>query len=152
MIASLAAVLLAASPQDPPPPPPRPGPLVHGYVYFGSGSADPIRRTDIDPIDYLGPRVPPTAFVVVRGQTDTLGGAEANEWLARRRALAVADLLVLHGVGPEQITLEVCGERILNRPTADGVSEQLNRFVHFDWNAERRSTSQLGCPMEPYRP
>ena len=133
----------------PPPPPPVP-PLVHGYVYFDSGSAVPIRRHQADPIEYLGPRVPSDKFVYVRGQADTVGSEESNYILSRRRALAVADLLVLEGVNPERITIMSCGERVLNRPTPEDTPEPLNRFALFDWSTQPLQASAL-CPVEPYR-
>lgn len=133
----------------PPPPPPVPT-LVHGYVYFDSGSAVPIRRSDFDPIEYLGPRVPADKFVYVRGQADTVGSDESNYILSRSRAFAVADLLILEGVNPERITIMPCGERVLNRPTADETSEPLNRFALFDWSTQPPRATAL-CPIEPYR-
>lgn len=130
-------------------PRPTPPPLVHGYVYFAAGSSDPIRRTTYDPITYLGERIPADAFVYVRGQTDTLGSAAANDALARQRAYAVADLLVEQGVAPSKIIILACGERVLNRATADETAESLNRFVFFDWGPEPAS-NPMGCPSEPY--
>jgi len=111
----------------PPPPPPVPQ-LVHGYVYFDTGSAVPIRRY----------------------QTDTVGSEDSNYILSRRRALAVADLLVLEGVNPERITIMSCGERVLNRPTEDDTPEPLNRFALFDWSTQPLHASAQ-CPVEPYR-
>lgn len=143
------AVVSAGLAQTAPPPPPPP-PLVHGYVYFEFGSATPIRRYQIDPIEYLGPRVPTDSFVYVRGQTDTAGSEASNQALARKRAFAVADLLVLEGVDPQRITVMSCGERLLNRSTADDTPEPLNRFVWFDWSSEPPRAWAL-CPMEPYR-
>lgn len=143
------ASLGGQSQAGPPPPPPVP-PLVHGYVYFDSGSAVPIRRYQTDPVEYLGPRVPAASFVYVQGQTDTVGSEEANSTLSRRRAFAVAGLLVLEGVNPERITIRSCGERLLNRPTADETPEPLNRFALFDWSMQPPRATAL-CPMEPYR-
>lgn len=152
MLPGLMIAVLGVGVQEqtaPPPPPPVP-PLVHGYVYFESGSAVPIRRYQTDPIEYLGPRVPADRFVYVRGQTDTVGSQESNYALSRRRAFAVADLLVREGVDPERITIMSCGERVLNRPTADEMPEPLNRFALFDWSAQPAQASAL-CPVEPYR-
>jgi hypothetical protein len=145
----LAAVGVGVQARTAPPIPPAP-PLVHGYVYFGSGSAVPIRRYQTDPIEYLGPRVPPDMFVHVRGQTDTVGSNDFNYTLSRSRALAVADLLFLKGVDPARITIMSCGERVLNRPTADDTPEPLNRFALFDWSTQPKLASAL-CTVEPYR-
>ena len=146
----IAAVGIGMQPQTATPPPPPAPPLVHGYVYFDSGSAVPIRRYQTDPIEYLGPRVPANQFVYVRGQTDTVGSVESNYTLSRRRAFAVADLLILEGVDSERITIMPCGERVLNRPTADDTPEPLNRFALFDWSTQPQQASAL-CPVEPYR-
>lgn len=146
----LAMLAFASQDDRAPAPPPRPR-LVHGYLYFASGSPVPLPQTDIDPIAWLSVRVPPEAFVYVRGQTDTVGSASANEALSRDRARAVADRLVEGGIDPERITIMACGERLLNRATADEVAEPLNRFVLFDWS-EGPPRSGMGCPTEPYRP
>ncbi|MNT61622.1 outer membrane protein A [compost metagenome] len=148
MMAVVSAGLAQTAPL-PPPPPPKP-PLVHGYVYFESGSATPVRRYQIDPIEYLGPRVPTDSFVYVRGQTDTAGSEAFNQALAWKRALAVADLLVLEGVDPRRIIVMSCGERLLNRSTADDTPDPLNRFVLFDWSSEP-PRAWASCPMKPYR-
>ena len=134
------------------PHPPRPL-LVHGYVYFDAGSAVPKRRSGIDPIAYLGPRIADDAYVIVRGQTDTAGTDDYNLELSRQRARAVAELLVAEGnARAERITLPICGERLLNRPTQDGVAEPLNRFAVFDWGAEPRRSQEPFCSAEPYVP
>lgn len=146
----IAVLGVGAQSQAAPPPPPTVPPLVHGYVYFDSGSSAPIRRFPIDPIAYLGPRVPSDSFVYVQGQTDTVGSQGANDALARMRAFSVADLLVLEGVDPERITIRSCGERVLNRPTPDETPEPLNRFALFDWSSQPPRASAL-CPVEPYR-
>jgi len=128
-------------------------PLVHGYVRFALGSAVPIRlQSEYDPIAYLSRRMTSDKFVYVRGQTDTLGDAEANEVLSRERARAVAALLAEQGANAERITVFVCGERLLNRPTGDGVAEPLNRFVLFDWSDQPPLPAFPGCSVEPYIP
>lgn len=146
----IAAVGVGMQAQTAPPPPPPVPPLVHGYVYFDTGSAVPLRRYQTDPIEYLGPRVPADRFVYVRGQTDTVSSEESNYTLSRRRAFAVADLLILEGVNPERITIMSCGERVQNRPTADDTPEPLNRFALFGWSTQPLQASAL-CPVEPYR-
>lgn len=145
LVFALAGLGMQASP-----PPPPSAMLVHGYVYFGPGSDAPIRRSDVDPMDYLAPRIPPDAFVHVRGQADTVGSPAFNDDLSRRRARAVAALLVQKGVDPDRITLLSCGERRLNRPTADETPEPLNRFAEFDWTS-RLVQASPSCPAEPYR-
>ncbi len=146
MMAVISAGLAQTAPLPPPPKPP----LVHGYVYFESGSATPIRRYQFDPIEYLGARAPTGSFVYVQGQTDTVGSEASNQALAWKRAFAVADLLVLEGVDPQRITVMSCGEWVLNRSTADDTPEPLNRFVLFDWSSEPPRAGPL-CSMKPYR-
>lgn len=107
--------------------------IVHGLVYFASGSTEPLASGPIDTIEHLAPKVWPTAYVLVTGYTDALGSREANHRLSLARARAVADRLVSLGVEPQSITLESCGETNLAKPTADEVSEPLNRRVYFDW-------------------
>lgn len=63
------------------------------------------------------------------GHTDTVGSPDANMDLSRRRALAVAGLLVREGVSWDQIVIHARGETQLARPTGDEVSEPLNRRV-----------------------
>lgn len=146
-------LLLAVQTANPATPPLKRPPLVHGYVRFDLGSAVPIRlRSEYDPIAYLGQRMTSDKFVYVRGQTDTLGNAEANEVLSRQRARAVAALLVEQGANAERITVFVCGERLLNRATDDGVAEPLNRFVLFDWSDQPPQNAFPGCLVETYIP
>ncbi|WP_354074364.1 OmpA family protein [Brevundimonas sp. 1080] len=146
----LVAAVLAHPSASPAQTAPNTGVIVHGLVYFASGSAEPLAPGPIDPIKHLAPRVWPTAHVLVSGYADTLGSREANKLLSLARARAVADRLVSLGVKPQSITLESCGEANLAKPTADEVSEPLNRRVYFDW--------QLGpyqdrnrCEMQPYQ-
>lgn len=144
----MAAITVGLQAQTIPPPPSMPS--VHGYVHFNSGSAVPIRQDQIDPVEYLGRRVPPDSFVYVRGQTDTVGSDVSNVALSRRRAFVIADLLARGGVNPERMTIMSCGERVLNRPTSDDTPEPLNRSVTFDWSTEPPAATPL-CRTEPYR-
>ena len=141
-------VLLQA---ETPPLPPAPL-LVHGNVYFDHASDEPIRSPDgFDPIAYLVEGMPPDVYPYVRGQTDSVGSVAANLVLARRRAEAVARLVVAEGVDPSRITLVVCNEAELNRPTADEISEPLNRFALFNWSSQPPQPTEH-CTPEPYRP
>lgn len=147
---ALHAVLGIATLVQPPAPPTWTTGL-HGVVYFPSGSAERLPFPGRDLIAEMAPTIPSDAYVVVAGKTDTLGGAEENLALSLRRARSVADELVARGVDPGQITLWACGERDLNRPTADDTSEALNRSAWFDW----RSTpwrSSLNCEISAYAP
>lgn len=147
-VLTMAAIAVALQAQTIPPPPS--GPLVHGFVQFDSASAEPIRREQIDPIEYLGRRVPPDSFVYIQGHTDTVGSDDSNLALSRRRALMIADLLTGEGVNPERMTIMSCGERLLRRPTVDEIPEPLNRSVTFDWSPQP-PTGPSACLSEPYR-
>jgi len=149
MLTSAAIASLVLFQAEPPPPPPAPL-LVHGYFYFDPASDEPIRPSDgFDPIAYLVERMPPDVHPYVRGQTDSVGSVATNLALARRRAQAVARLLVGEGVDPSRITLVVCTEAELNRPTADEVSDPLNRFAWFNWSSEPPEGGE-NCTPEPY--
>jgi outer membrane protein OmpA-like peptidoglycan-associated protein len=79
----------------------------------------------------------PTSIVVV-GHADTSGSARYNEGLSSRRARTVADALVARGVNSGVLRVDARGEREqnprLDRPTADGVREPLNRRATIDIN------------------
>jgi outer membrane protein OmpA-like peptidoglycan-associated protein len=74
----------------------------------------------------------PGWLVRVDGHTDTVGSAEDNLALSRRRAEAVAVALVREGVPWEDIEINGRGETLLARPTADETPEPLNRRVNVD--------------------
>lgn len=147
LVALFVGSVAAAQPASPE----RPPGIVHGYAYFPSGSAVRHRPEPFDPLTHLAVQVPPDAYVMVQAKTDTLGDDEANFRLSLRRAQAVADELVALGVRAERITLRACGERDLNRPTPDGVSEPLNRSVFFDWR-DTPWPASLNCEQLAYRP
>ncbi len=67
--------------------------------------------------------------IEVAGHTDTSGTPRYNQGLSIRRAQAVADELVRHGVARESITTQGFGERQLLVPTGNGVREPHNRRV-----------------------
>lgn len=116
------------------PPPPAPA-LIHGYVYFDPGSDQPVSdRGDIVQavVSRFSHATWPDLFLVV-GKTDAAGDAVYNMDLSRRRAIYVAERLVALGAVADSIRVWACGENRLNRPTADGVAEPLNRMVNFEW-------------------
>ena len=67
--------------------------------------------------------------IEVSGHADRSGTDRYNQGLSIRRARAVADELVRHGVARESITTQGFGERQPLVPTADGVREPQNRRV-----------------------
>jgi outer membrane protein OmpA-like peptidoglycan-associated protein len=72
--------------------------------------------------------------IVVVGHADTSGPEGYNLRLSERRAKAVADALVAHGVKPEALSVDWKGEADPAVPTADGVKEPLNRRATVDIN------------------
>jgi outer membrane protein OmpA-like peptidoglycan-associated protein len=70
-----------------------------------------------------------SADISVVGHTDTAGSKEYNYRLSRRRADAVARLLVAGGVAPEALEVTSHGKDNPTVPTGDNVSEPRNRRV-----------------------
>ena len=97
-------------------------------IHFDPGSATLTpggeRKTlaAADRIKALGAR-----DVRVSGYTDTEGPAAYNMHLSLQRARSIADLLESVGVAAEIIAVEGHGEDGGPEPTADQVSEPLNR-------------------------
>ena len=67
--------------------------------------------------------------VKVIGHTDTRGRPAVNDRLSLRRAGSVAELLSRAGVPLDRVEIAGFGERNLPEPTADNMSEPLNRCV-----------------------
>jgi len=84
---------------------------VPGSVSFASGSAslDSKLHPTLDKIAATLNEYAQTSVTVV-GYTDSVGSAEANRELSRRRAGAVADYLSQHGVSRNRITVDSRGE------------------------------------------
>lgn len=112
--------------------PGHPGLWHYWGPYFDPGSAvipEGVRPT----LEYLIPGYQPGRTVYrVEAHADTAGPAEQNERLTAARADAVARELVRLGVRWEDIEQQSFGETRLARPTADGVSEPLNRRAFID--------------------
>jgi outer membrane protein OmpA-like peptidoglycan-associated protein len=68
-------------------------------------------------------------YISVVGHADTLGSAEYNLELSKKRALAVKELLVQSGVPAETIETTSHGKENPLIPTADNVYEPRNRRV-----------------------
>ena len=84
---------------------------VPGSVSFPSGSAslDSKLHPTLDKIAATLNEYAQTSVTVV-GYTDSVGSAEANRELSRRRAGAVADYLSQHGVSRSRISVDSRGE------------------------------------------
>jgi len=65
----------------------------------------------------------------VTGHTDTVGTAEYNMALSKRRAMAVKKELIRLGIPAEEIAVAWKGKSDLLVQTADGVKEPQNRRV-----------------------
>lgn len=63
----------------------------------------------------------------VGGHTDTVGKAEDNQLLSERRAQAIADYFIAHGLTKMAIFVRGFGEGALAVKTADNVAEAKNR-------------------------
>jgi outer membrane protein OmpA-like peptidoglycan-associated protein len=63
---------------------------------------------------------------LVEGHTDAIGPADYNRALSERRAAAVVDYLVTHGIDPARLTAQGFGE---TRPRATDPSDPANRRV-----------------------
>lgn len=111
----------------------RPPGLWHYWgPYFDLGSAE-VPDAHRASLEYLTVGYEPGHHLFkVEGFADTLGSTEANERLAARRTDAVARILVGLGVRWDDIEQIVIGERMLARPTADGVADPLNRRVNIN--------------------
>jgi outer membrane protein OmpA-like peptidoglycan-associated protein len=71
----------------------------------------------------------PVPDVLVVGHTDTVGTDPFNDALGQQRAETVRTALIRLGVPAEDIRAISRGKRALSVPTAEGVSEPLNRRV-----------------------
>ena len=82
--------------------------------------------------------------VVLRGHTDSLGSDRANLLTSKRRAEAVADWLVEHGVARERITVIAIGEQRPVAPNAhlDGSADEEGRARN------RRVTLAIAPPVD----
>ncbi len=105
-------------------------PLATRVIYFDFDSSEirPDQRATVDAhTQYLASH--PDQKVVLEGHTDERGSREYNMALGERRAKAVQQVMLLQGVGADQIKVISYGEE---RPVAMGHDEsawQLNRRV-----------------------
>jgi outer membrane protein OmpA-like peptidoglycan-associated protein len=94
-------------------------------------------------------------LIRVDGHTDTAGASDYNIALSNRRADAVADYMVAHGIPAEEIQVMGEGEQGLAVPTPDGVPNGPNRRVVILLGAPANVSSGYGSgagsgqPMAP---
>lgn len=137
-----------AQPQPPPPPAPAPPPppvaapappikkkIVLRAVHFDFNKA--VIRADAVPV--LNEAVSTlkeegTVAVIVAGHTDSVGSDSYNMKLSIRRANAVRDYLVNHGIPASRIRTEGFGETkpVASNATADGRAQNRRVELHLD--------------------
>ena len=119
--------------QKAPPPPPMKKKIVLRSVHFDFNKAN--IRPDAVPVLNEAVNVlkdESTQAVIVAGNTDSIGTEAYNMKLSRRRADAVRDYLVQHGIPAKRITVEANGESkpVASNDTADGRAQ--NRRVELN--------------------
>ncbi len=90
--------------------------IKHGFAHTLDKIAEVVSKYD-------------KTVVYVVGHTDSVGSEAYNQELSERRARAVADYLVAHGVNPARIHVEGRGEREPRATNATEAGRQLNRRV-----------------------
>ena len=94
-----------------------------GDVLFATGKSD-LRPAATGTLDTLLASISkePERSIVVEGHTDSVGKAAANRELSQRRADAVMQYLIAHGIAPQRITAIGKGEEhpVDSNATADG--------------------------------
>lgn len=65
------------------------------------------------------------------GHTDTVGPAADNQRLSDKRASAIANVFMTHGLKPLPIYVRGCGEGVPAIKTADNVAEAKNRRAQY---------------------
>jgi outer membrane protein OmpA-like peptidoglycan-associated protein len=107
-------------------------------IHFNPGSADltpGAKRKTLDAAERI--KGLSVSKIRIAGYTDTLGPAAFNKHLSLQRARSIAEMLESLGVASEIIALEGKGEDGAPEPTADQVSEPLNRCAGIFAMAER---------------
>jgi len=107
------------------PPPPR-----SFTLYFHEGTTEMIPAS-LPVLDQLRAEIArrPGAEVQVTGHTDTVGSEADNDALSLKRAVEIRELLASKGFDRTIMSAVGRGERELRVPTADDVSNAVNRRV-----------------------
>ncbi|GFO58270.1 hypothetical protein GMST_05950 [Geomonas silvestris] len=105
---------------------------VHFLLYFDKDTTLSAASSKLlnDVVKAVGERQAEDISVI--GHTDTLGSAQYNNELSRRRAQAVRDLLVERGIPAHNIRVTSHGKENPLIPTSDNVYEPRNRRVEVD--------------------
>lgn len=122
-----------APPPPPPPPPEAPPPpqvcptnAFKVYFEWDSASLNQEATSTINQA-VAAARSCNVSAVNVIGYTDTSGSPQYNLGLSQRRASVVVDAIVASGIPAAIVTADARGESELDKATADGVREPLNR-------------------------
>lgn len=108
----------------------RPSPPVYFILYFRTESTRPAPASrDLIPKILAAVKQRESVDVSVVGHCDTAGSDQYNVRLSRRRAEAVARMLIKGGVDPKTLEITSHGSRRLLIPTGDNVHEPRNRRV-----------------------
>lgn len=94
-----------------------------GGVLFESAKSEllPAAQVKLNDVAKALMQEDPLSAIVIEGHTDSQGGADFNRELSERRASAVREYLVGHGVAADRITAQGLG---LTRPIADNKSPE----------------------------
>jgi outer membrane protein OmpA-like peptidoglycan-associated protein len=126
------------APLPPPPPPPPPPeaapppvqvcPVQEFKVYFDWDRSN-LNTLANDTLAQNISRIKAcnASSIKVVGYTDTSGSPKYNLVLSQKRAQVVVDALAAAGLPVAIISADAAGEAVLEKPTADGVREPLNR-------------------------
>ena len=102
-------------------------------IHFRKGGAAILRRSHrvLDDIAGLLRAHPGIAVVRVEGHTDDRGDGDANRELSRRRAEAVVDYLIRHGIAESRVQALGVGEARPIQPNSTDRGRAANRRVEF---------------------
>lgn len=135
--------IVLASPVPPPPPPPPPEPprvevqrdriVINEKIQFAIDKAEilPVSHGLLNEVVSAIQGHPEIKKVAINGHTDEDGDEQYNQGLSDRRAKAVLDYLVQHGVDAGRLVAKGFGE---SQPIADNTTVQgreQNRRVEF---------------------
>lgn len=99
-------------------------------IYFRSGGSEMTDESRVALAAALeDARQTEAARLSVFGHTDTVGGADANARVSKRRAAAIREVLIARGLEPDKISAKGFGERDLLIQTPDSTGEARNRRV-----------------------
>jgi len=99
-----------AAPPPPPPPEPAPSYVIQGVNFdFDKATLKPSARDILDEVATALRQQPDVSYEVA-GFTDSVGSDAYNQGLSERRAAAVRDYLVSHGVEAGQLSARGYGE------------------------------------------